>query len=128
LVRYNYYYLKELVGTPFYIAPEICNCDISHQHNLVYTPKSDYYALAIILWEIFENNAFPYQREIPDLYKCSPYAVMHNIHKHNLRPEFVNINPTLTKVKSLIQALWHADPQQRPDLSNVFSVIEQIQL
>jgi len=113
-----------LVGTPIYIAPEIC-AQLS-----AYTIQSDYYALGIILWEIFENNSLPYFQEYPQIYTSKyPVLEMTHIHQRRLRPVFEEIkkNIELKELKQQIEKLWNEDPQQRPsELTTLKQIIERI--
>jgi len=112
------------VGTPTYIAPEICTST-----SITYTAQSDYYSLGIILWEIFENNAKPFESEYPQIYDSMQFSVFQIapfIHQNKIRPGFIELNK-LKDVKQIITQLWHELPQKRPtNLTVVMDIIEKI--
>jgi len=105
----------QLVGTPFYMAPETAN-------NLSYSTASDMYALGIIIYEIFEQK-IPYSDY--DFSNQNPISILNNILQRNLRPKFnANINISL---KDLIEKLWDQDIEKRPSLAYTENVIESLQ-
>jgi len=107
-----------LVGTPFYIAPEIIN------NNCEYSEKSDVYALGIVLWEIFENNSLPFVTEHPSFANSNAIATILAIHKNEYRPHFNNTkNPALRK---LISQLWDANPANRLLTGQILKQLETI--
>jgi len=113
------------VGTPTYMAPEICMTAIN---NRTYTKQSDYYALGIILWEIFENNPRPYINEYPQFYDIKNFSIFEiapYIHNNNLRPILLELTKqNLSEVKDIIEKLWQTDPTKRPE--NLTSALETI--
>jgi len=119
-------YSLSIVGTPTYLAPEICGL---LRTDITYTFKSDYYSLGIIIWEIFENNALPYFKEYPQIYKeMSQLTIASFIHHHKLRPVFEELNtPAFCELTQQILQLWAEDPDQRPnDLRTVAQIIDVI--
>jgi len=117
-----------VVGTPTYMAPEICSLLLS---DITYTIKSDYYSLGIILWEIFENNPLPYFKEYPQIYSAfSSLAIAPFIHQNKIRPVFeeLNNNQLLFKdLKEQISQLWSEEPNQRPnELTTITQIIERL--
>jgi len=109
-----------LVGTPVYIAPESA-------FKLIYSFKSDIYALSFTLWELFENDPVPYRVDIPELYAASPIAVLQCIHMQNLRPGFRKLNESyLSKMKEWIKSGWAIEPKDRPELSNALDIVTNL--
>jgi len=97
-----------LVGTPFYIAPEVAD-------KLHYSFASDYYALGFILWELFTQR-IPYYN-LPE-YQSSlgrPLLLLNVIHKNVERPPFDEIlnYPTLIEC---IKQLWDKDVENRKSI------------
>jgi len=94
----NILYIKQ-TDSWRYSAPEI-------ERNLEYSTFSDKYALAITLWELFEEKT-PFTNVNPEL-----------IHKNDLRPSFaVGENSVPTRIQSYLKALWALDLQTRESYS-----------
>jgi len=108
---------KTLIGTPFYIAPELLTKDPN------YSAASDMYALGIIYWEIFEENTKPFVKEHPELLQYLPIQIPSKIHKDNIRPCF-NKLLQLQKLKEMIINLWHIDPNVR--VAESMMIIEKL--
>jgi len=106
-----------LIGTPFYIAPEL----IKKPND--FSVASDMYALGIIYWELFEENTKPFIKEHPELLQFAPIQIPVKIHGQNYRPCF-NKLLQLQKLKDMITNLWHIDPDTRLYESN--KIIEKL--
>jgi len=110
-----------LVGTPFYIAPESA-------FKLIYSDKSDIYALSFTLWELFENDPYPYKVDMPELYNLNPLASLYSIHSEQCkRPGFRKLNNThLSKLKDWIKHGWASEPFDRPELSTALEIVSNL--
>jgi len=108
---------SRLVGTPFYLAPECVK-------ELKYSAESDLYALAITLWEIFENNPKPFYH-IKEFYPLTNvYSILMAIHEKKLRPIFTKKTASVPEVVKLITTLWAENSQNRSTLADALVVIE----
>jgi serine/threonine protein kinase len=87
-----------LCGTTAWLAPEIVTSD-------GWTEKSDVYALAIVLYELFS-------RRLPYEHIQSPQTVMFQVVNDSLRPVIPATCPE--SVAALMQSAWAADPTVRP--------------
>jgi serine/threonine protein kinase len=99
------------VGTPVYMAPEIL-CGVPSSE------KSDVYAYAILLWELFNRKGRPFQ-SIPT-FDAFCDAV---IDRHE-RPLFTEDVPG--NIQKLIQDCWHPDRHFRPSFSEILDRLDDI--
>jgi serine/threonine protein kinase len=93
-------------GTPSHLAPEIVK--IGEQESIK-TAKSDIYAFAIVMWEMFmAQQAF---------WMVDKHAVLTHVVLDRKRlpfPSFANL-----KYVELCQRCWHADMDKRPSLEAI---------
>jgi sterile alpha motif and leucine zipper-containing kinase AZK len=100
----------EVCGTPAYMAPEIWN----KQQPSIY---SDVYACGIILNEIWT-------REVP-MDGLDPQTIKQKC-LDNKRPELSKSKETPQKLNALIMEMLDPNPQKRPHLSNVLSILTSL--
>src|ERR1043166_9697464 len=81
--------------------------------------KSDIYSLSILLWEL--SSGYP------------PYSkfqqsdqLKYDIIIKGLREESVRNTPT--KYQQLYQKCWRQDPDQRPNISEIFEILNQLKV
>lgn len=101
---------SEIKGTPLYIAPEIWE-------DNDYSEKSDVYAFAFILFEIYANQ---------NPYECSDFEIKSAISLANkiikgLRPDTSLIEEPF---KELIEKCWHHEPFERPSFDEIVELLE----
>ncbi|CAJ1970313.1 unnamed protein product [Cylindrotheca closterium] len=101
-------------GTPLWMAPEL----LSGQS--LNTPKSDMYAVGIIMYEIVARKEPYYDatESNQDLLK----GIVDR--KKNKRPRIPSYCPI--KVKKLIKFLWHGDPSLRPTASELDNRLQEM--
>jgi len=108
--------LKNCRGTYTYTAPEIFN-------KQTYTPKSDVFSLAIILWEILT-------RTVTGIYQ-RPYSSYPQFHMDiqilvavgtkGIRPPIPEKTPK--EIQRLLKGAWDGDPKERKDANFCFSML-----
>ena len=92
-----------MVGTPFWMAPELLRGELC-------TRESDVYAFGIMMYEIFSRK-IPYESEEPD-------EVLAKIRNNEpIRPEIPSGCPPL--VEAMMIECWHYDPTVRPTFHNL---------
>ena len=98
------------MGTPFYLAPELIGTDEYGSERQAYTPKSDIWALGIILFELCSlRKPFNGENE-EELYKNVREAKPQNI-------------PSISRsLMQLIFNLLHKDPNRRPSTKDIFEM------
>ncbi|XP_010435069.1 PREDICTED: serine/threonine-protein kinase HT1-like [Camelina sativa] len=96
-------------GTLGYMAPEVID-------GKPYNRRCDVYSFGICLWEIYCCD-MPY----PDL---SFVDVSSAVVLHNLRPEIPRCCPTA--LASIMKACWDGNPQKRPEMNEVVTLLEQV--
>jgi len=121
-VLYNYSsstYINEqtidLVGTPFYLAPEVLK-------TKKYSKASDIYALGITIWELFEQKRPYHHLKLPTDWQ----AAENKIHSENHRPIFSDA--TAQNVRTVINTLWDSEDKNRKliSLSDIKTRIESL--
>lgn len=95
------------VGTPAYVAPEIIKEE-------KYSKKSDVYAFAMILYELFVG-ALPFT-------EMNLFNLFKKVTNDKLRPE-LNKNIPLA-IRNLIELCWNDDPQIRPSFENIVTMLK----
>lgn len=101
--------LTTLVGTPFWLAPEIIRSER-------YGPAADVYSFGIVLTEL-ESRQTPYH----DVRETGLRVLMRIAH-HRLRP---TLPTTCAPVRrSLIKDCWHDDPVRRPTFAQVLERLQ----
>ncbi|KAL6971584.1 hypothetical protein U1Q18_031264 [Sarracenia purpurea var. burkii] len=96
-------------GTLGYMAPEVLD-------GKPYNRKCDVYSFGVCLWEIYCCD-LPY----PDL---SFAEVSSAVVRQNLRPEIPRCCPS--SLASIMKKCWDANPEKRPDMSEVVTLLEAI--
>lgn len=96
-------HVTKFMGTYHWMAPEIFNKDITEP----YTTKSDVYAFAIIMWEVFAEKT-PYH-EIGDYHKIVKY-----VYHEDGRPNIKDIKDDIDDdIIELLEINWARDPKTR---------------
>ncbi|PKY26621.1 kinase-like protein [Rhizophagus irregularis] len=99
-----------LLGMPAYIDPQ-CYIKNNYKRN----KKSDIYSLGVLLWEI--SSGTPPFSKIPVL----------RINLEIIRGKReVSIEDTPIKYKELYETCWNGEPNQRPDIDEVYMVLVQL--
>ncbi|KDP40216.1 hypothetical protein JCGZ_02214 [Jatropha curcas] len=96
-------------GTLGYMAPEVLD-------GKPYNRRCDVYSFGICLWEIYCCD-MPY----PDL---SFADVSSAVVRQNLRPEIPRCCPS--SLASIMRKCWDANPEKRPEMSDVVRMLENI--
>ncbi|PKY56391.1 kinase-like protein [Rhizophagus irregularis] len=95
-----------LLGMPAYIDPQ-CYIKNNYKRN----EKSDIYSLGVLLWEI-SSGTLPFS-------KISVLEIIRGIRE-------VPIEDTPVKYKELYEICWSGEPNQRPDIDEVYMVLIQL--
>ncbi len=102
------------VGTPHYSAPEV-NMGSS------YGAKSDIYSLGIIIWELF-SETYPYS----DL-GYNNNKIYFDVGMGKLRPSLNLLHHTTPqKLKDIITRCWSQEPEDRPQLEDIYAIVEYL--
>ncbi|RIB24547.1 kinase-like domain-containing protein [Gigaspora rosea] len=104
---------SKLIGSIFYIAPEVLN------HGL-FTKASDIYSFGIIMWEISSGKSiFDYYREY---YEHGIESIQFNFDVCNgMRPNIVE--NMVQSYSDLMKRYWDNDPQKRPSISKILKIL-----
>jgi len=100
--------LTRMCGTYAYLAPEI-------YHGKPFSPKSDMYAFAVVLWEMAARiTKGKYCRPFSEFKEIKyDFQVVVAAAKKELRPTIPKETPT--QLKNIISGCWSHDPTRRPD-------------
>jgi len=112
--------LSSTRGTYEYIAPEIYG-------GAIYSPKSDVFSLAIIMWEIIYRCIHrEYQRPYSE-YKqfIIPAALYINVAKKGIRCTIPERTPP--PMKAFLERCWSQDPKDRPNTAEMMEELLQLQ-
>jgi len=118
--------IQALGGTILYLAPELYDDKISF--------KSDIYAAAIVLWELFTHNTKPFVSDPTSgiTEKSGLAAVMNKVCNQNVRPRwppsFKNANENSKEVKlvKLVESAWKHDHTIRPDAIKLSEALQSL--
>jgi serine/threonine-protein kinase CTR1 len=94
--------LKEIVGSPIWMAPELLRGE-------TYTEKVDVYSFALCLWELFTGET-PY-------IKLSFAELVERVGGEDYRPPIAREVPS--GVRMLIEQCWHSAPAMRPSFREI---------
>jgi len=112
---------NKVYGVLPYVAPELLTFAISPKRTnkiAPYTPASDVYSFGIIAYEVFSSLPSYYGR------KHDIHLALEICSKKALRPKLDEMQaPQL--LKDLIQRCWDADPEKRPNISELFETLEE---
>eukprot|EP01111_Echinosteliopsis_oligospora_P013840 TRINITY_DN5069_c0_g1_i2.p1 TRINITY_DN5069_c0_g1~~TRINITY_DN5069_c0_g1_i2.p1 ORF type:complete len:232 (+),score=39.46 TRINITY_DN5069_c0_g1_i2:599-1294(+) len=102
--------LKEQVGSPLWMAPEVLI-------GGTYDERCDVYSYALILWEFFAN-ALPYSQ-------CEEFRELVEMVVHKgVRPPMPPHTPP--DIAKLIRACWDPDQKKRPNFAQIIETIQEI--
>jgi len=111
--------LGVLKGTLAYCAPEIHN-------GHLFTPKSDAYSMAIVMWELVTRCMTgqyhaPYS-EYPDIYH--DFQIIFLTASQNRRPTIPLKTPP--PIKELLEQCWIGNPDERPTCDEILLQVQSI--
>jgi len=115
--------LGVLKGTIAYCAPELSN--LIHK-GMLFTPKSDAYSMAIVMWEIITRCVTgryyaPYS-EYSDIYH--DFQIIFLTATQNRRPTIPPKTPDA--LKDLLTQCWEGNPDERPSCDEILLQIQSI--
>ncbi|RGB37214.1 kinase-like domain-containing protein, partial [Rhizophagus diaphanus] len=99
-----------LLGMPAYIDPQ-CYINNKYKRN----KKSDIYSLGVLLWEISSGT--------PPFSKIPVFRINLEIARGKRE---VPIEDTPIKYKELYETCWNGEPNQRPDIDEVYMILIQL--
>jgi serine/threonine protein kinase len=99
-------------GLYAYIDPQ-CYIKDNYQRN----GKSDIYSLGVLFWEISSGK--------PPFSKCNDGKIICDVYKGVRETPIKN---TPSEYQQLYENCWKEEPNQRPDISEVFSVLNQLKI
>lgn len=106
-------HMTGMAGTYHWMAPEVL-------YNEAYNEKVDVHSFAIVLYEIV-TGTIPYQQK-----DAPPITIAMQV-ANGLRPDLQLVPPSCPpKIKSLMQACWHREPQLRPSFAQVLESLKEI--
>lgn len=100
----------QLVGTPWFMAPEILL-------QQPYDEKADVYSFAIVLWTMYTNELLPYAdriKNLPQLIDC--------VARKGERPIIPKDCPAA--LVAVLKSCWRPDPKTRPSFQDLISSCE----
>ncbi len=98
------------MGTPFYLAPELIGIDEFGSERKAYTPKSDMWALGVILFELCSLRRPFNGKNEEELYK-------------KVREAKPTLIPSISRsLMQLIFSLLNKDPNRRPSTYEIFEM------
>ncbi|KAG0236285.1 hypothetical protein BGW42_003697 [Actinomortierella wolfii] len=100
-----------ITGTLGWMAPELLDAD-----KLLYSTKTDVYALGMVIWEMAANCTRPYKEQ-----GIEESIVQYDKSGH--REKLPDDTPA--EYREWVESCWHQDPDQRPDASEVILVHDQ---
>ncbi len=98
-----------------YTDPKYLSDPINYKLHM----KSDIYSLSVLLWEL--SSGFPPYSKFKQSNDQLRYDIL-----NGLREEFVENTPI--KYQRLYQRCWKEDPDQRPNIFEVFEILNQLKL
>ncbi len=97
-------FAQSIVGTPYYLSPEICNKE-------PYSYKSDIWSLGCLLYELFTCNHVFEAKNISEL--CDKI----------LKTDYKKISKVYSKESSnLVDLLLNKNPDERPDIDEILEM------
>ncbi|KAK1644100.1 hypothetical protein QYE76_061905 [Lolium multiflorum] len=96
-------------GTLGYMAPEVLE-------GLPYDHKCDVYSFGVVLWEIYCCTLAYANYSIAD--------ISYHVVKLGIRPDIPRCCPK--ELSEIMARCWHADPDRRPEMSEVVALLEKI--
>jgi serine/threonine protein kinase len=107
--------MHTVVGTPNWQAPEMWTDEPN------YTEKVDVYSCGLIFWEILMwSNQYPFS-ELTD------FQIYEQVGKKNVRPPMGGaLKKYPQQILTLIEEMWDADPDKRPSMLEVVSVLSEL--
>lgn len=98
-----------LIGTPFWMAPEVLS-------GKEYSEKADVYSFALIIYELVTREE-PYQ-------ELNLFNLEEHIVEKKLRPKIPDsCHPELYQ---LMELCWDSDPRERPSFHNILKYLNQV--
>lgn len=109
--------MHSVVGTINWQAPEMW-CE-----NATYTEKVDVYSCGLIFWEVLMwSNKYPY-------IEMKDFQIYERVGKEGYRPPLHNHGDFKKYPRSmldLIEIMWHASPDERPDMNQVLAALSEM--
>ncbi|KXZ44420.1 hypothetical protein GPECTOR_68g393 [Gonium pectorale] len=109
-------------GSLIYLAPEAYK-------NEPYNDKVDVYSLAILMYELFGRTSITYTHistKLPAFSRmlCNPDEFAERVAAGYRPPRPNQMNKLPPELWELIEAAWHQDPVQRPDIDTIVEALE----
>jgi serine/threonine protein kinase len=99
-----------VVGSPYWMAPEV----LTGRPN---TEKSDVYAYAVLLWEVFTGNA-------PNKDVSDYRAYMYDVVNQGRRPQIPD--DLFPPMKDFISLCWAQDAKKRPNFATILELLDEV--
>ncbi|PNW88071.1 hypothetical protein CHLRE_01g012950v5 [Chlamydomonas reinhardtii] len=111
-------------GSLVYLAPEAYK-------NEPYNDKVDVYSLAILMYELFGRTSVTYTHistKLPAFSRmlCNPDEFAERVAAGYRPPRPKAMDKLPPELWELIEAAWHQDPVQRPDIDTVVEALEEL--
>ncbi|KAF2075102.1 hypothetical protein CYY_003579 [Polysphondylium violaceum] len=117
-IHENMISLAEIKGNYIYSPPELLS-------QGQFTPKSDVYSFAIVLWELFERfSTKVYKKPFSDIELDYDFQILNHTGKLNKRPTINEKTPK--EISKLLQQCWDSEPRVRPSFDQIKTELKNI--